>query len=63
MPSSAVSIAGKARRRASSELARHRNRAGQGGLDRAVGVGAQEFDIAQLDRPQPADRRQCSHST
>jgi hypothetical protein len=37
-------------------LGRFRERAGQGDLDRTVGVSAQEFDIANLDRPQPADR-------
>jgi len=37
-------------------LARHRERAGQGDLDFAVGVGAQEFDVMHLDRPQSADR-------
>jgi hypothetical protein len=37
-------------------LARHGERAGQRDLDRALSVGAQEFDIAHLDRPQPADR-------
>ena len=37
-------------------LAGHRERAGQRDLDRMVGVGAQEFDVAHLDRPQPADR-------
>ena len=37
-------------------LTRHRERTGQGDLDFAVGVGAQKFDIANLDRPQPADR-------
>jgi hypothetical protein len=28
---------------------------GQCDLDLPVGVGAEEFDIAHLDRPQPAD--------
>jgi len=37
-------------------LARHRERAGQGDLDLAVGVGAQKFDIAHLDRPEAPDR-------
>jgi len=37
-------------------LARHCERAGQGDLDPALGVGAQELDVAHLDRPQPADR-------
>ena len=37
-------------------LARHRERAGQGDLDLAIGVAAQELDIAHFDRPQPADR-------
>jgi hypothetical protein len=37
-------------------LARHRERAGQGDLDPSIGDGAQKFDVAQLDRAQPADR-------
>ncbi len=38
-------------------LLAHRERARQRGLDRAVGVGAQYFEIAQLDGPGPPDRR------
>jgi hypothetical protein len=63
IPSRATSIAGIARCRASSGRAcghgsstRHCERAGQGDLDHAVGTGAQEFNVAQLDRPQSADR-------
>jgi hypothetical protein len=37
-------------------LARHRERAGERDLDRPGRVGAQEFCVAHLDRPQPADR-------
>jgi hypothetical protein len=37
-------------------LARHRKRAGEGDLDVAVGVGPQELDIVDFDRPQPPDQ-------
>ena len=36
-------------------LLAHRERAGQGDLDRAVGVAAQEAQVVDLDRPRAAD--------
>ena len=38
------------------ELLRHGERAGNGDLDRPVGIGAQERDVARLHRLPPADR-------
>src|SRR5439155_26766464 len=37
-------------------LLRHRERTGQGGLDPAIGAGAQEKYVAHLDRVRPLDR-------